>query len=61
MPGAFDTRRAREWDGRSLFLNAHIAQFVGVVLGLEQIGRTTEDEHSETDQDSYDQHGDLLS
>jgi hypothetical protein len=49
MPDALGTHRAREVGDLSLFLNTHVAQFVGVVLGLKQIGRSAEDEHRDTD------------
>ena len=61
MPDAWVTDWAREVGDLSLFLNTHVAQFVGVELGLEQIGRSTDEEHSETDYGDKYQHGDLLS
>jgi hypothetical protein len=49
-------RRVREWDGLpSLLLNSHIAEFVCVVLGYEQI-RASQDEQQKGDHCGYYEH-----
>ena len=53
--------RARGLGDRSLFLNTHLAEFLGTKLRLDEISRPAKDEHRQTEDRGNHEHGDLLS